>query len=92
MIRVMAPGPPAIDDSLSTAPAMSESVTARVRHSSRPGTGRSTDIRIECSAATCLCGLSCGRGGQFYTLRCIFMARITSRDYERFVSHGIWSR
>ena len=41
-----------------------------------PGPERSTDIRIECSAASA------------YTLRCIFMARITSRDYKRFVSHG----
>ena len=44
-------------------------------HSSRPlaGPGRSTDIRI-CSAV--------------YTLRCLYMARITSRDNKRFVSHG----
>ena len=34
------------------------------RHSSRPWAGRLTDIRIECSAV--------------YTLRCLFMARITS--------------
>ena len=44
------------------------------RHSSRPWAGRSTDIRIERSAV--------------YTLRCLFMARITSRDNKRFVSHG----
>ena len=36
--------------------------------------GRSTDIRIECSAV--------------YTLRCLYMAQITSRDSKRFVSHG----
>ena len=41
-----------------------------VRHSSRPWAGRSTDIRIECSAV--------------YTLRYLFMARITSRDNKRF--------
>ena len=35
-------------------------------HISRPWAGRSTDIRVECSAV--------------YTLRCIFMARITSRE------------
>ena len=46
------------------------------RHSSRPRAGRSLaiDIRIECSAV--------------YTLRCIFMIRIISRDNNRFVSHG----
>ena len=38
----------------------------RLRHSSRPRAGRSTDIRIECSAV--------------YTLRCLYMARITSRE------------
>ena len=61
------------------------------RHSSRPA-GRSTDIRIECSAAVCPCCLSRGRGGQqFNTLRCIFMARIASRlggnRRVKFVSH-----
>ena len=45
-----------------------------LRHSSRSWAGRSTDIRIECSVV--------------YTLRCLYMARITSRDYKRFVSHG----
>ena len=44
------------------------------RHRFRPRGGRSTNIRIECSSV--------------YTLRCIFMARITSRDNKRFVSHG----
>ena len=50
--------------------------------------GRSTDIRIECYADACLCGLSRGRGGQQL---CIFMARVyRSRDNlnNRFVSHG----
>ena len=49
-------------------------LTTADRHSSLPRAGRSTDIRIECSAV--------------YTLRCLYMARITSRDNKRFVSHG----
>ena len=62
-------------------------VPVHVRHSgSRPVAARSTDIRIECSANACLCQccLSGGRRGQlFYTLRRIFMARVTvtGRDY-----------
>ena len=36
-----------------------------LRHSSRLRAGRSTDIRIECSAV--------------YTLRCLYMARITAK-------------
>ena len=53
------------------------------RYSSRPRAGRSTDIprqvRIECSAV--------------YTLRCLYMARITSRENnKRFVSHGFCHR
>ena len=40
----------------------------------RPWAGRPTDIRIECSAV--------------YTLRCLFIARITSRDNKRFASHA----
>ena len=43
-------------------------------HSFRPWAGGSTDILIECSA--------------IYTLRCPFMARITSREKKRFVSQG----
>ena len=43
------------------------------RHSSRPWAGRLTAIRIECSAV--------------YTLRCLHMARIMSRDNKRFVPH-----
>ena len=39
------------------------------RHSSRPWAGRSADIRTECSAV--------------YTLRCLYMARIMSRDTFR---------
>ena len=44
------------------------------RHSSRPRAGRSTGVRIECSAV--------------YTVRCILKARFTSRDNKRFASHG----
>ena len=54
----------------------SSSSSQRIRHSFRPRAGRSTDIRIECSAV--------------YTLRCLYMARITSRDNKRFVLHGFF--
>ena len=62
---------------------------AAERHSTRPGARRSTDIRIECSAEACLCCLFRGcRGLQLYTWRCTFMARVTSAENKRFVSHG----
>ena len=62
---------------------------AAERHSTRPGARRSTDIRIECSAEACLYGLFRGcRGLPLYTWRCTFMARVTSAENKRFVSHG----
>ena len=54
-------------------------------NSSRPGAIPATgpgdpDIRIECSADACLCvGPFLGR---VYTLRCIFMARVSSREKQ----------
>ena len=44
-----------------------------------PGRSDSTDIRIECFADACLCGLFRGRRGQqLCALRCILVAQVTS--------------
>ena len=63
------------------------------RHSSRPVTGSSTDISIECSADTCLCGLP------FFPFRCLqelvprsVSVTVVARDSSRgFTPHGVYS-
>ena len=68
MARALRPRPPT--PSLTGSRLVTVTVTARgrdpgrhgsrsvARHGSRPGAGRSTDVRIECCAGACLCGLS----------------------------------
>ena len=68
LARLAGPGPLARAMNVALRLAASQSL------SSRPRAGRSTDIRIECSAVN--------------TFQCIFMARITGRDNKRFVSYG----
>ena len=57
-----------------------------------PARGREVNGRLHRLGMFCWClsllPFQWLQGQQLYTLRCIFIIRVTSRDYKRLVSHG----